>query len=104
MLTEPSPFVSSWLNTLSAWAMLVPPAPSAFSNSDLLTWPSLLVSSCENRFCSALDGLVGAELDVAAEDWPCAASSALIVAGESCENPFVPETGAGVAEGAALAV
>ena len=34
-LTEPSPLLSSLPKTSSACAMLVPPAPSAFSNSDL---------------------------------------------------------------------
>lgn len=100
-LTEPSPFVSILLNTSSAFAVLVPPAPRALSNSDLLIWPSPLPSICENRSCRALDGLVDvddADVVVAVDDWLCAASSALIVDGDSCENPLVPDAGAGLAE------
>src|SRR3977135_2770021 len=82
--------------------MLVPPAPSAFSNSDLLIWPSPLVSSCENRSFSDASGLVGAFVVVAADDWPCAASSALMVAGEICEPPFDGEAGVEPPDGAAL--
>ena len=102
-LTVPSPLVSSLLKTSSACARLVPPAPRALSNSDLVIWPSPLVSICENRSCNALDGLVDADAlddDVAAavDDWLCAASSALMVAGDSCENPVVPEGAAGLPE------
>ena len=50
-----------------------------------------LVSICENRSCSALDGLVDAEVVDWVDDWLCAASSALMVAGDSCENPVVPD-------------
>ena len=67
-LTEPSPFLSILLNTSSACAMLVPPAPSAFSNSDLLILPSPLLSICENRSCNALDGLADADVVVAVDD------------------------------------
>ena len=63
-----------------------------------------MASSCENRFCSALDELVGAELAVAADDWLCAASSALMVAGDSCENPLPPEAWVEPAEVAVLAL
>ena len=61
-----------------------------------MIWPSPLVSICENRSCSALDGLVDADVvdaDAAdaVDDWLCAASSALKVAGDICENPVVPE-------------
>jgi hypothetical protein len=97
-LTEPSPLVSSLLKTSSAWARLVPPAPSAFSNSDLLTWPSPLASICENRSCSADAGLVDADVVVAADHWLCAANSALMVAGDNCENPLDPEAGAELVE------
>src|SRR4030081_184032 len=101
-LTDPSPFLSILLNTSSACAMLVPPAPSAFSNSDLLIWPSPLASSCENRSFSASGRLVGAAEVVPVEDWLCAASTALIVAGDSCENPPDPDAGAELPEGAVL--
>lgn len=71
---------------------------SAFSNSDLLIWPSPLASSCENRSFNAssrlvdvedvaLDDVELVELDVAlvlSDDWLCAAISALIVSGEIC--------------------
>jgi hypothetical protein len=86
-LTLPSPLVSSWLNTLSACAVLVPPAPSAFSNSDFEIWPSPLPSICENRSCSAADWLVGVDEAVVVVDWLCAASNACIVAGDICEPP-----------------
>jgi hypothetical protein len=91
----PSPLLSSLLKTSSAAAVLVPPAPSAFSNSDLVISPSPLPSICENRFCSASAGLVEADtladavVDVELEAWLCAASSACIVAGEICEPPPV---------------
>ena len=93
MLTEPSPFLSSLLKTSSACARLVPPAPRAFSNSDLVISPFPLASICENRSYSAADGLVDADVVVAADDWPCAASSALMVAGDICENPVAPAAG-----------
>ena len=99
-LTEPSPFLSILLNTLSACAILVPPAPRAFSNSDLLIWPSPLVSSCENRSFKASDRLVDADVVDPVDDWLCAASSALMVAGDSCENPLEPEAGLEFPEGA----
>src|ERR1700694_4922087 len=95
----PSPFLSILLNTLSAFAILVPPAPSAFSNSALLIWPSPLASSLENRSFRASDWLVGASVGVAADDWLCAASSALMVTGDSCELPPHPDAGAGLADG-----
>src|SRR5664279_2942333 len=98
----PSPFVSILPNTLSAFAMLVPPAPSAFSNSDLLIWPSPLASSLENRSFSASALLVGAGVVVAVDDWLCAASSALMVAGDSCEQPPGADAGAEPAEDAVL--
>ena len=94
-LTEPSPFLSILLNTSSAWAVLVPPAPRPFSNSDLLTWPSPLVSSCENRSFRASDLLVDAEVVDPVDDWLCAASSALMVAGDICEPPPEPKGGGG---------
>src|SRR6202035_4952602 len=87
MLTEPSPLVSSLLKTSSACARLVPPAPSAFSNSDFEIRPSPLASICENRFCNALDGSVDTCVVAPVDDWPCAASSALMVAGDSWEYP-----------------
>jgi hypothetical protein len=34
------------------------------------------------------------------DDWPCAASSALMVAGDSCENPVVPDGAAGLPDAA----
>src|ERR1700761_9635494 len=92
MLTLPSPFLSRSPKTLSAAAVLVPPAPSALSNSDLLIEPSPLLSICENRSCSASDGLVEAEVDdgdVVLDIWLCADSSASMVAGEICEPPPV---------------
>ena len=58
----PLPSFSSLPNTSSACARLVPPAPSAFSNSDLLSWPSPLASICANRSFKASDLLVDAEL------------------------------------------
>ena len=102
MLTEPSPFESSLLNTLSACAVLVPPAPRALSNSAWLIWPLLLLSSCENRSWSALDELVNVEVVDPVDDWLCAASSALMVAGDIGENPFDAEAVVGLADGAAL--
>src|SRR5260370_970621 len=86
-LTEPSPFLSSLLKTSSACATLVPPAPSAFSNSDFEIWPSPLASICENRSFSEFVGLVDVEVVDEVEDWLCAASSALIVSGDICEQP-----------------
>src|SRR5450755_848359 len=99
----PSPFLSILLKTSSACARLVPPAPSAFSNSDLLIWPSPLASSCENRSCSALDGLVDAGVVVAGVvvavgDWLCAASSVLMVAGDIWVKPLPPVVGVEVPE------
>ena len=79
-------------NTSSACARLVPPAPSALSNSDLLIAPSPLPSICENRSCNASDGLM--LVAVAPDDCPCAASSALMVEGEMPlpgEQPAEPE-------------
>src|SRR5258705_10719547 len=67
--------------------LLVPPAPRALSNSDWLIWPSPLASSCENRCFSASDRPIGAVVAEPAEDWLCAASSALMVAGDICEPP-----------------
>jgi hypothetical protein len=90
-LTEPPPFWSSLLKTSSACATLVPPAPSAFSNSDFDIWPSPLASIFENRSFSESEGLADAEVVDEVEDWPCAASSALIVCGEICEKALVPE-------------
>jgi hypothetical protein len=74
---------------------LVPPAPSAFSNSDLVIWPSPFASICENRSFNASSRLVDVEdvelddvdevvLPVESVDWLCAAISALIVSGEIC--------------------
>jgi hypothetical protein len=64
-----------------------------------------LVSICENRSCNALDGLVDADVvddDVAAvDDWLCAASNALMVAGDICEKPVVPDGAAEVPDVAA---
>src|ERR1700738_1164493 len=100
MLTEPSPFLSSLEKTSSACARLVPPAPSAFSNSDLLIWPSPLASICENRSFNGSEELVDVELvdevdevdEVdAAEAWLCAASSALILSGDICAKPRPPD-------------
>ena len=93
-LTVPSPFASILPNTTSACAVLVPPAPRALSNSDWVIWPSPLPSICENRSCRALDGLVDVDVVVAVDDWLCAASSALIVDGDICENPPDPDAGA----------
>jgi hypothetical protein len=78
-------------NTLSACARLVPPAPSAFSNSDLLSLPSLSASICANRSFSASDRPLDADGADAVVAWLCAASSALIVAGEICEPPPAPD-------------
>jgi hypothetical protein len=61
-----------------------------------------LPSICENRSCRALDGLVDVDVVVAADDWLCAASSALIVDGDICETPAEPEAAAGLAEVAVL--
>src|ERR1700694_5583169 len=98
----PSPFASIFPNTLSAFAILVPPAPSAFSNSDLLIWPSPLASSLENRSFRASASLVGAGVVVADDDWLCAANSALMVAGDSCAKPPGADAGAELADDAAL--
>jgi hypothetical protein len=57
-----------------------------------------LLSICENRSCNALDRLVDAGVVVAVDDWPCAASSVLIVAGESWEKPLLPVAGVELAE------
>src|SRR5439155_14600037 len=89
-LTEPSPSLSSLPNTLSAFATLVPPAPSASSNSDLLILPSPSPSICPNRSFSAAERLLDAVVDPV-EDWLCASSSALMVSGEICEQPLPPE-------------
>src|SRR4030081_1626336 len=101
-LIEPSPSLSILLNTLSACAILVPPAPRAFSNSNLLTWLSPLASSCENRSFKALDGLFDADVVDPVDDWLCAASSALMVAGDSCEKRLQPEAGAGLPDALSL--
>jgi hypothetical protein len=79
---------------------LVPPAPSALSNSDLLIWPSPLASICENKSWRDDEALVDvALLDVVLleavlleaallvvalvdADWLCASSNALMVCGE----------------------
>src|ERR1700733_1586699 len=102
MLTEPSPLLSSSLNTLSACAVLVPPAPSAFSNSDLVIAPSPLASICENRSCSAPDRLLEAEVvdEVVdpVDDWLCAAISAFMVAGDICDAPVNPVVAVELAE------
>ena len=79
------------MKTLSACAVLVPPAPSAFSNSDLVIWPSPLPSICENRSCNALDGPVDDDVVAAVDAWLCAASSALMVAGDIGEKPVLPD-------------
>src|ERR1700676_1905798 len=86
--------------------MLVPPAPRAFSNSDLVIWPSPLVSICENRSCRALAGLVAAGAAAPVDDWLCAASNALKVVGDTCgpaPNPGIavepPEGGAETSNG-----
>jgi len=81
----PLPLVSSLANTASACAVLVPPAPSAFSNSVLVIWPLPSASICENRSCKACCRLVGVALVAAVVcDWLCASSSALMVCGEIC--------------------
>src|SRR5882724_11323669 len=72
--------------------MLVPPAPKAFSNSDLVTWLSPSASICENRSCRALAGLDAAGPAVPVDDWLCAASKALKVAGDICAPPLNPGT------------
>ena len=60
-LTQPSPSLSSLLKTSSARATLVPPAPSAFSNSDFVSLPSPSASICANKSFSASVRLVRAE-------------------------------------------
>src|SRR5262249_52874488 len=74
-------------------ARLVPPAPSAFSNSDWVILPSPFASICENRSFSASSRLIDevepvevelADVLVLSDDWLCAASSALIVSGAIC--------------------
>jgi hypothetical protein len=67
-----------------------------------------LASICENRSCNALDRLVDddvADDDVAAavDDWLCAASSALMVAGDIGEKPVVPDGAADFPDAAAPA-
>src|SRR6516164_8089604 len=79
-------------------AVLVPPAPSAFSNSLLVILPSPLASICEYKSCNACEGSSEA-VDVA-PDWLCAAISALMVCGEICAPPPV----IGVVELAASAI
>src|SRR5437763_541659 len=76
----PSPFRSILPNTQSAFCKLVPPAPSAFSNSDLVILPSPSPSICENRSFSAALRLVAPGWV-----WPCdcAANSLFQVAGDS---------------------
>jgi ribulose-phosphate 3-epimerase len=51
---------------------------------------------------AAAEGLVGAELANPVDDWPCAASSASIVAGEICDAAPNPVVGAVVADAEAL--
>jgi len=92
-LTELSLFLSILLNTSSACAVLVPPAPRPLSNSNLLTLLSSSVSSCENRSFRASDVLVDAEVVDPVDDSPCAASSALMVAGDTREPPPDPKGG-----------
>ena len=71
--------------------MLVPPAPSAFSNSDLVIWPLPSASIYENRSFSASERLVGVALvEAVVCDWPCASSSALMVSGEICVELLLP--------------
>src|SRR5258708_4001381 len=78
----PSPFRSILLNTSSAICRLVPPAPSAFSNSVLVIWPSPLASIFENRSSSAaLRALL--VLGLAREPCDCAASRVFQVDGDS---------------------
>ena len=86
----PSPLRSILLNTSSAICRLVPPAPSAFSNSVLVIWPSPLVSICENRSLSAALRLVGplcpcdcadsSVFHVAGDNWLPAAAPAVVEA------------------------
>ncbi len=64
--------------------------------------PSPLPSICENRFCRALAGLVDVWAVDPVDDWSCAAISALIVVGDSCENPFAPEAAAELPEAEVL--
>src|SRR6201995_923284 len=101
MPTLPSPLLSSSPKTLSAAAMLVPPAPSALSNSDLVIDPSPLLSMSLKRFCSACAGLADVESELVVPDWLCASSSALMVCGEMPVVPLLPEAKAVVGAGAA---
>src|SRR5215210_5324064 len=86
--------MSNLWKTSSAFARLVPPAPSAPPNSDRVIPPILSASRCENKWFSATDRLVGADVPGSADEWACAASSAVIVAGDSRESPLGAETGA----------
>ena len=75
------------------------PANACSSGSELDPLEALrlfgsLVSICENRSCSASNGLVDADVIDPVDDWLCAASSVLIVAGDISENPLAPEAGA----------
>jgi hypothetical protein len=67
----------------------------------LVIWPSPLASICENKSCKALPGLVAAGAAPPVDDWPCAASSALKVAGAICAPPLDPETAVEPPEGGA---
>src|SRR5258705_11398117 len=88
--------MSSLPKTSAACATLVPPAPSAASNSDLLILPSPSVSSCENRCSSAPGRPAKADVIEPIDDWPCAASSAPMVADDICDFP--PDPGGGGVE------
>jgi hypothetical protein len=82
-------------------ALVEPLAPPALVRELELPAPPL-PSICESRFCRALDRLFDVGAVDPVDDWLCAASSALIVAGDSCDNPFVPEAAAELAEAEAL--
>src|SRR5258708_12130257 len=94
MLTERSSFLSRLLKASSACGILVPPAPSALSNSVLLILPSPSASICENRSFREADWLAKADVFEPIDVWLCAASSAPMVAGDICEAP--PGTDGGV--------
>src|SRR5215475_13481146 len=89
MLALPSPLLSSLEKTSSACARLVPPASSAFSNSDFVILPLPSASICENRSFMASCGLIDVDVEVdveLVEDWLWAAISALIVSGDICRQ------------------
>src|SRR5438067_3200040 len=92
-LTVSLPSWSSLPKTSSACARLAPPAPTTLSNSDLLILPSWSASIFENRSFSASGRPAKADVVEPIDDWPCAASSAPIVAGDSCDFP--PDQGGG---------